>query len=314
MITAEEARKIAKVDVEDTKLVVEYKGGEKYVARKEANDSLVTVFNNAGIDPKSVEINVKDLSMGQIWVNLITNVLPLVLTVVFFLFLFRQARGAQDNLFSFGQSKARIWNKDLPKVTFSDVAGVDEAKKELEEIVDFLKNPTKYKALGARTPKGVILVGPSGTGKTLLAKAMAGEAKVPFYSIAGSEFMEMLVGVGAARVRDLFASAKRSAPAIIFIDEIDAIGRMRSVGIMGGHDEREQTLNQILVEMDGFGPNTNGSQFFINTKDNNFLDPKHTVFGRVVEGMDVVMKISTTETGPNDRPVTPMVIESVVIK
>ncbi len=176
--------------------------------------------------------------------------------VLFFLFIFRQARGAQDNIFSFGQSKARIWNKDLPKVTFSDVAGVDEAKKELEEVVDFLKNPAKYKALGARTPKGVILVGPSGTGKTLLAKAMAGEAKTAFYSIAGSEFMEMLVGVGAARVRDLFAQAKKSAPAIIFIDEIDAIGRMRSVGIMGGHDEREQTLNQILVEMDGFEPNT----------------------------------------------------------
>ena len=175
---------------------------------------------------------------------------------VVFPLLFRQARGAQDNLFSFGQSKARIWNRDLPKVTFADVAGVDEAKKELEEVVDFLKNPTKYKALGARTPKGVILVGPSGTGKTLLAKAMAGEAKTAFYSIAGSEFMEMLVGVGAARVRDLFAQAKKNAPAIIFIDEIDAIGRMRSVGIMGGHDEREQTLNQILVEMDGFEPNT----------------------------------------------------------
>ncbi|MFC1646863.1 ATP-dependent zinc metalloprotease FtsH, partial [Patescibacteria group bacterium] len=162
----------------------------------------------------------------------------------------------QDSIFSFGQSKARMFNKNLPKVTFADVAGVDEAKKELEEVVDFLKNPAKYKALGARTPKGAILVGPAGTGKTLLAKAVAGEAKVPFYSIAGSEFMEMLVGVGAARVRDLFANAKKSAPSIIFIDEIDAIGRMRSVGTMGGHDEREQTLNQILVEMDGFEPNT----------------------------------------------------------
>lgn len=188
--------------------------------------------------------------------SLLSNVLPLLLTILFFLFIFRQARGAQDNVFSFGQSKARVFNKDLPKTTFADVAGVDDAKKELEEVVDFLKNPQKYKTLGARTPKGVILVGPSGTGKTLLAKAVAGEAKVPFYSIAGSEFMEMLVGVGAARVRDLFANAKKSAPSIIFIDEIDAIGRMRSVGIMGGHDEREQTLNQILVEMDGFEPNT----------------------------------------------------------
>lgn len=247
---------VVRIDVEDTKLTVEYKDGMKAVSHKEAQDSLYTTLQAAGVDPQTVEITVKDLSIGQLWISLISNVLPLVLMVLFFLFIFRQARGAQDNLFSFGQSKARIWNKDLPKVTFADVAGVDEAKKELEEVVDFLKNPAKYKALGARTPKGVILVGPSGTGKTLLAKAMAGEAKTAFYSIAGSEFMEMLVGVGAARVRDLFASAKKSAPAIIFIDEIDAIGRMRSVGIMGGHDEREQTLNQILVEMDGFEPNT----------------------------------------------------------
>ena len=247
---------VAKIEVEEEKLLVAYKNGDKAISHKEPQESLYKLLEGAQVDPKSVEIQVKDLSVGQLWLGIISNVLPLVLTVLFFLFLFRQARGAQDNLFSFGQSKARIWNRDLPKVTFADVAGVDEAKKELEEVVDFLKNPTKYKALGARTPKGVILVGPSGTGKTLLAKAMAGEAKTAFYSIAGSEFMEMLVGVGAARVRDLFAQAKKNAPAIIFIDEIDAIGRMRSVGIMGGHDEREQTLNQILVEMDGFEPNT----------------------------------------------------------
>jgi cell division protease FtsH len=247
---------VKKIEVEDTKITVTKTDGGKYLTHKEPQDSLVKTFEAAGVDAKGAEITIKDLSMGQIWLGLISNVLPLILTVVFFLFIFRQARGAQDNIFSFGQSKARVWNKDLPKVTFADVAGVDEAKKELEEVVDFLKNPAKYKALGARTPKGAILVGPSGTGKTLLAKAVAGEAKVPFFSIAGSEFMEMLVGVGAARVRDLFAQAKKSAPSIIFIDEIDAIGRMRSVGIMGGHDEREQTLNQILVEMDGFEPNT----------------------------------------------------------
>jgi cell division protease FtsH len=248
--------KVEKIEVEDTRLTVTYKGGDRFVSHKEPQESMVRLLESSGVDPKGVEIKVKDLSAGQIWLGIISNVLPLVLTVVFFLFLFRQARGAQDNIFSFGQSKARVWNKDLPKTTFSDVAGVDDAKKELEEVVDFLRNPAKYRLLGARTPKGVILVGPSGTGKTLLAKAVAGEAKVPFYSIAGSEFMEMLVGVGAARVRDLFAQAKKNAPAIIFIDEIDAIGRMRSVGIMGGHDEREQTLNQILVEMDGFEPNT----------------------------------------------------------
>jgi cell division protease FtsH len=256
VITDVKAGKIEKIEVTEDKLLVQYKGGEKVTSHKEPQDSLIKLLETAGADPKGVEIQIKDLSASAMWMGILTNVLPLVLTVLFFLFIFRQARGAQDNLFSFGQSKARIWNKDLPKITFADVAGVDEAKKELEEVVDFLRNPTKYKALGARTPKGVILVGPSGTGKTLLAKAMAGEAKTSFYSIAGSEFMEMLVGVGAARVRDLFASAKKSAPAIIFIDEIDAIGRMRSVGTMGGHDEREQTLNQILVEMDGFEANT----------------------------------------------------------
>jgi len=271
--------KVKTIDIEDTKLTVIHKDGTKYISTKESQDSLVSVLEKSGVDPKTVEINVKDLSMGQIWMGLISNVLPLVLTVVFFLFLFRQARGAQDNIFSFGQSKARVWNKDLPHVTFKDVAGVDEAKKELEEVVDFLKNPAKYKLLGARTPKGVILVGPSGTGKTLLAKAMAGEAGTAFYSIAGSEFMEMLVGVGAARVRDLFAQAKKNAPAIIFIDEIDAIGRMRSVGVMGGHDEREQTLNQILVEMDGFEPNT-AVLLVAATNRGDLLDPALTRPGR----------------------------------
>jgi cell division protease FtsH len=174
--------------------------------------------------------------------------------VAFFIFIFRQARGAQENIFSFGQSKAKLFSKDTPKTGFSDVAGVDEAKQELTEIVDFLKHPAKYRAVGARTPKGVLMVGPSGTGKTLLARATAGEAGVAFFSMAGSEFMEMLVGVGASRVRDLFNTAKKAQPAIIFIDEIDAIGRQRGLGIMGGHDEREQTLNQILVEMDGFTP------------------------------------------------------------
>ncbi len=256
VITDVKEGKIEKIEIEESRLLIHYKDGGQFISHKEPQESLLKVFEGAGVDPKAVEIKVKDLSPGQIWMGLISNVLPLVLTVVFFLFLFRQARGAQDNIFSFGQSKARIFAKDLPKVTFADVAGVDEAKKELEEVVDFLKNPNKYKALGARTPKGVILVGPSGTGKTMLAKAMAGEAKTAFYSIAGSEFMEMLVGIGAARVRDLFAQAKKNAPSIIFIDEIDAIGRMRSVGLMGGHDEREQTLNQILVEMDGFEPNT----------------------------------------------------------
>ena len=247
--------KVEKLVVEESRIKVTYSDGEEAVTRKEPQDSIYKIFEAAKIDPANVEVEVKDGSLGQIWVSLISNILPLVLMVVFFLFLIRQARGAQDSIFSFGQSRAKLFNKDHPRITFANVAGVDEAKKELEEVVDFLKHPGKYRALGARTPKGVILVGPAGTGKTLLARAVAGEANVPFFSIAGSEFMEMLVGVGASRARDLFLSAKKNAPAIIFIDEIDAIGRMRSVGVMGGHDEREQTLNQILVEMDGFAPN-----------------------------------------------------------
>ncbi len=272
-------QKVKTIEVEDSKLTAVYSDGKKVISYKEPQDSLYSVLEKSGVDPKSVEIKVKDFNANQMVMGILSNVLPLILTVVFFLFLFKQARGAQDNVFSFGQSKAKLWNKDLPKITFADVAGVDEAKNEVVEIVDFLKNPAKYKALGARTPKGVILVGPSGTGKTLLAKAMAGEAKVPFYSIAGSEFMEMLVGVGAARVRDLFSTAKKTAPAIIFIDEIDAIGRMRSVGAMGGHDEREQTLNQILVEMDGFEPNT-AVLVVAATNRGDLLDPALTRPGR----------------------------------
>jgi len=249
------ADKVSKIEIEERKLTVFYKDGKTFITNKEPQESLVKILEASGIDPKSVEIVVKDTTGSTLWLNLIGNLLPAILMVAFFVFLFRQARGAQDTLFSFGQSKARVFSKDMPKITFQDVAGVDEAKQELSEVVDFLRHPEKYRALGARTPKGVLLVGPSGTGKTLLARAVAGEAKVAFFSMAGSEFMEMLVGVGASRVRDLFATAKRRAPSIIFIDEIDAIGRMRSVGVMGGHDEREQTLNQILVEMDGFQPN-----------------------------------------------------------
>lgn len=247
--------KVKKIEVEEGKITVDYKNGETKLTHKEPQESIYKIFESAQIDPKTTEVVIKDVSMSQVWVSIISNLLPLILMVVFFLFIIRQARGAQDSIFSFGQSRAKLFNKDHPRITFANVAGVNEAKQELEEVVDFLKHPGKYRALGARTPKGVILVGPAGTGKTLLARAVAGEANVPFFSIAGSEFMEMLVGVGASRARDLFLSAKKSAPSIIFIDEIDAIGRMRSSGVMGGHDEREQTLNQILVEMDGFAPN-----------------------------------------------------------
>jgi len=246
--------KIKKVDVIDNKLIIYYKNDQLATTNKEATDSFVKTLTDAGVNPDTIQISVKDTQTSSGLVNFLGNVLPTILMVVFFIFLFRQAKGAQDSVFSFGQSRAKRFTKSMTKTTFTDVAGVDEAKKELEEVVDFLKHPEKYKKLGARTPKGVLLVGPSGCGKTLLAKAVAGEASVPFFSIAGSEFMEMLVGIGAARVRDLFDNAKKSAPSIIFIDEIDAIGRARSIGIMPAHDEREQTLNQILVEMDGFSP------------------------------------------------------------
>lgn len=246
--------KVSEIIVSDTKMDIAYKNGKKAVTKKEPGTSLYSVLKDSNVDPTKVKITVKDSSALNTWIGILANFLPVLLIIGFFYFVFRQARGAQENIFSFGSNKAKAFNKAFPKVTFNDVAGVDEAKQELSEVVDFLRNPQKYHQMGARTPKGVLLVGPAGTGKTLLARAVAGEAKVAFFSIAGSEFMEMLVGVGAARVRDLFMNAKKAQPAIIFIDEIDAIGRQRGVGMMGGHDEREQTLNQILVEMDGFTP------------------------------------------------------------
>jgi len=248
------AGKVKSITVEDTKLTVVEKD-KTVISTKEASSNVYSLFKDAGIPLDKTKIEVKDNTGVGNWINLISSILPIILMVAFFYFIFRQARGAQESIFSFGQSKAKLFNKDQPKTTFADVAGVDEAKQELTEIVDFLKHPEKYKAMGARAPKGVLMVGPSGTGKTLLARATAGEAGTTFFSMAGSEFMEMLVGVGASRVRDLFATAKKNQPAIIFIDEIDAIGRQRGAGLMGGHDEREQTLNQILVEMDGFTQN-----------------------------------------------------------
>jgi len=256
-LTEIKENKIKEVKVEEDKLTLISQDDKTFFSRKETQTSFTDILKTAGIDPATVNLTIKDVSLSKIWINILGGVLPFALMILFFFFIFRQARGAQDSIFSFGRSKAQLFAKGKQAVTFKDVAGVDEAKKELQEVVDFLKHPGKYRKLGARTPKGVLLVGPSGTGKTLLAKAVAGEAGVSFFSMAGSEFMEMLVGVGASRVRDLFNNAKKAAPSIIFIDEIDAIGRQRGLGLTGGHDEREQTLNQILVEMDGFTPNDN---------------------------------------------------------
>lgn len=245
---------VKKLEVSDTDITA-YVGNKVLDAKKESGSSIYSIFKDANVSLNKTNVVVKDNSTFNNWVNILSSVLPVLLMVLFFYFIFRQAKGAQESVFSFGKSSAKLFNKNMPKVTFADVAGVNEAKQELEEIVDFLKHPDKYLSMGARTPKGVLMIGPSGTGKTLLARATAGEANVAFFSMAGSEFMEMLVGVGASRVRDLFNTAKKAQPAIIFIDEVDAIGRQRGAGLMGGHDEREQTLNQILVEMDGFTPN-----------------------------------------------------------
>jgi len=267
-------KKINQIGVEDNRLLLDYGEEEpKRFARKEERDTFTQILGDAGIPSEEVNFTIKDTSLSRVLIELLaTTILPLGLMVAFFFFVFRQARGTQDSIFSFGKSKAKLFAKGKQVGAFKDVAGVDEAKKELEEVVDFLKHPQKYRRLGARIPKGVLLVGPAGVGKTLMAKAVAGEAGVSFFSMAGSEFMEMLVGVGASRVRDLFSTAKKAAPSIIFIDEIDAIGRQRGSGLIGGHDEREQTLNQILVEMDGFTSNDN-TIILAATNRGDLLDP-----------------------------------------
>lgn len=248
---------ISKIVVEGDSLTITPKGSDKPTERstKDASSSLYEQGLNK--DTKA-EVSVKTPSnTGSIMLTLATIIIPVVLIAAFFMFMMRQAQGQNNQAMGFGKSKAKLYGDDKKKVVFADIAGNDAAKQDLEEVVDFLKHPKKYEALGAKIPKGVLLVGNPGTGKTMLARAVAGEANVPFFSISGSEFVEMFVGVGASRVRDLFAKAKKNSPSIIFIDEIDAVGRKRGSGMGGGHDEREQTLNQILVEMDGFETGTN---------------------------------------------------------
>jgi cell division protease FtsH len=252
-------KKVAKITVDGNKLTAELKeGGQpQLISYKEDPGVSLTEY---GIKPEDVTIDTKDSSGGSgRWLDIfLVSLLPIFLIMGFFYFMMRQAQGNSNQALGFGKSKARVFGgNDKEKITFKDIAGAAESKEELAEIVEFLKFPKKFQTLGARIPKGVLMVGPPGTGKTMMARAVAGEAGVPFFSISGSEFVEMFVGVGASRVRDLFTKAKKNAPCIIFVDEIDAVGRRRGSGLGGGHDEREQTLNQILVEMDGFEQGTN---------------------------------------------------------
>lgn len=248
--------KIAKLEIQGNDITVTVKDQQKPTEKSVKESS--SIYEQGLSKDAKVEVKVVPPSTtGEVMWNLAVMIVPVVIIVAFFMFMMRSAQGQNNQAMGFGKSKARLYGEDKGKVLFDDIAGNDNAKQDLQEVVDFLKHPKKYKELGAKIPKGVLLVGNPGTGKTMLARAVAGEAGVPFFSISGSEFVEMFVGVGASRVRDLFTKAKKNAPCIIFIDEIDAVGRKRGSGMGGGHDEREQTLNQILVEMDGFDGETN---------------------------------------------------------
>ncbi|MBJ58402.1 cell division protein FtsH [Candidatus Saccharibacteria bacterium] len=247
---------ITKIEVQGNDLTITPEGSDEPTQKSVKDPSSSLQEQGLDLDSGVQLVNTPPSNTGDILWNLAIIIVPVVLIAAFFLFMMRQAQGQNNQALGFGKSKAKLYGEDKTKVMFSDIAGNEAAKQDLQEVVDFLKHPKKYETLGAKIPKGVLLVGNPGTGKTMLARAVAGEASVPFFSISGSEFVEMFVGVGASRVRDLFAKAKKNSPAIIFIDEIDAVGRRRGSGMGGGHDEREQTLNQILVEMDGFETGT----------------------------------------------------------
>ncbi len=255
------AGEVAAIEVSGDALSITLSGDKKAISKKEAEAGLTETLVNYGVLPEAlskINIAIQEEDGIKFWMGvLLPSILPVLLLVLLFTWFFRQAKGGVNQAFTFGKANMKLFSAGKNKVTFQDVAGLKEAKEELEEIVDFLKNPKKFLDMGARIPRGVLLMGPPGTGKTLMARAIAGESNVPFFHMSASEFVEMFVGVGASRVRDLFLTAKKAAPSLVFVDEIDAVGRERGAGLGGGHDEREQTLNQILVEMDGFERDTN---------------------------------------------------------
>jgi cell division protease FtsH len=302
VVAMSQNKEIAEIRVEEDALLITTVDDIEFRAYKESNAS---IYEIEGLNLEGVVVDIKG-SSGINWGGLVLNFLPLLIFGALLFFLFRQARGANSQAMSFGRSRARLFPANRPTVTFDDVAGVEEAKQDLREVVDFLKSREKFQVLGARIPRGVLLVGPPGTGKTLMARAVAGEADVPFFSISGSEFVEMFVGVGASRVRDLFDQAKRNAPCIIFIDEIDAVGRHRGAGLGGSHDEREQTLNQILAEMDGFDTSTNVIVMAATNRPD-ILDPALLRPGRfdrrvVVDRPDINGRVAILKVHTNGKP------------
>jgi len=307
-------KEVQELTVRQDALEITTKGNEKFTAKLDASDSTRDQIYAAAKETDT-KINLEQPSSGIGWLLLI-QALPFLLLIGFLAFTLRQMQAGGNKALSFGKSRAKLLNNQQKRVTFKDVAGVEEAKEELQEIIEFLKDPQKFQKLGGKIPKGVLMVGPPGTGKTLLAKAVAGEANVPFFSISGSDFVEMFVGVGASRVRDLFEQGKKNAPCIIFIDEIDAVGRHRGAGLGGGHDEREQTLNQLLVEMDGFESN-DGVILMASTNRPDVLDPallrpgrfdRRVVVGRPdVRGREGILKVHTRKI-PLDEGVDVSVI------
>lgn len=304
---------VKQVTIVDNVISGKLKDGKDFSTVAPSDDSLIPTLR-----ARDIEIKAELPPQPPWWTTILSSLLPMLLIVGIWFMLMQQSQGGGGRVMNFGKSRARRYDEDNIKITFKDVAGADEAKQELEEVVEFLKHPKKYNDLGAKIPKGVLLYGPPGTGKTLLAKAVAGEAGVPFFSISGSDFVEMFVGVGASRVRDLFKQAKKSAPCIVFIDEIDAVGRQRGAGLGGGHDEREQTLNQLLVEMDGFGANE-GIIMIAATNRPDILDPALLRPGRfdrqiVVDRPDIKGRQEILKVHVKGKPISPEVELGVIAR